>query len=540
MIDLSRTRRELLVEIEAPDVPGEPMSDITDPCVAATDAHVLLSGRGRDDLFPLLKLALSERFRTVPRLNLTLDLLMPLKNALGNAYKHGNATDPAKAVSVEIVLTRKGAFIAVTDQGPGFDVALTFRRFQEQQDYFMHFGIGFHNLHRAMSTVSYENGGRTVLLCYRPPEDTDSDPDHASSSWLPSACDSTDTPGESGRGDVLPKVLDAGWMQARLSAELAEFGNGQARLESCRVYEASGRAGDDCGNRYVLRVAVHDRGPAETRILTGRFHTSEAAARADFEAAADLREAMLSKGTRLAKHVWIPPVARLTREPRLVLYDFDSWLDLGEYLSCRGKLRSVRRCVGTFGRALARLHRSPCAFPDAEPGGADLQPMFARAEATLRTLPSGPELVDRLGISIQRVQETSTDKPQTLAAIHGALSWDCIRYGVDGEFYLFRFESCRRSDPRLDLGGFAADLLCFSLAAYDDAAYRIWSNAFVSKYNSKAEHPVREDDLQPYIVLALCERIQRAESRTKAGARLLLAALNAVLCERAIASEVSP
>ena len=38
MIDLSRTRRELLAEIEAPDAPGEPLSDITDPRVAATDA----------------------------------------------------------------------------------------------------------------------------------------------------------------------------------------------------------------------------------------------------------------------------------------------------------------------------------------------------------------------------------------------------------------------------------------------------------------------------------------------------------------------
>jgi len=62
MIDLSRTRRELLAEIEAPDIPCEPLSDITDPRVAATDARVCLSGRGRDDLFPLLKRALSERF----------------------------------------------------------------------------------------------------------------------------------------------------------------------------------------------------------------------------------------------------------------------------------------------------------------------------------------------------------------------------------------------------------------------------------------------------------------------------------------------
>ena len=168
MIDLSRTRRGLLAEIDAPDILGEPLSDITDPRIATTDnIHVRLCGHGRDDLFPLLKLALSERFRAVPLLNLTLDLLMPLKNAIGNAYRHGNAADPAKVICVEIVLTGKGAFIAVTDQGAGFDVAFTFQRFQEQENYFDHYGIGFRNLHRAKSTVTYENGGRTVLLCYR-------------------------------------------------------------------------------------------------------------------------------------------------------------------------------------------------------------------------------------------------------------------------------------------------------------------------------------------------------------------------------------
>ena len=64
------------------------------------------------------------------------------------------------------------------------------------------------------------------------------------------------------------------------------------------------------------------------------------------------------------------------------------------------------------------------------------------------------------------------------------------------------------------------------------AAYRLCSSAFVSKYNSKAAHPVCEDDLQPYIVLALCQRLQRAELRTKAGTAQLLAALDAVLCDR--------
>ena len=168
MINLSRTRAELLAEIDAPNLSGDPLSDLIDLRAASVDAHVRVCGRARDELFPLLKIALSERFAAVPRLQMIRDLLLPLKNILGNACKHGNGCDPAKVISVEIVLTAKGALIAVTDEGSGFDVALTFRRFQAQESYFANHGVGFRNLHRAISMVSYENGGRTVLLCFRP------------------------------------------------------------------------------------------------------------------------------------------------------------------------------------------------------------------------------------------------------------------------------------------------------------------------------------------------------------------------------------
>ena len=178
MIDLGKTRAMLLAEIGATEPAGEPLKDITDPRVATADADVRVSGRGREDLFPLLKIALSERFATVPRMRLIWDLIRPLKNVLGNAYKHGNGYDSTKTVSVELVLTRKGALIAVTDEGTGFDFALTFQRFQQQQAYFVNQGHGFRNLHRGLFTVSYADGGRTVLLCFRP---SMRDQDHASS-----------------------------------------------------------------------------------------------------------------------------------------------------------------------------------------------------------------------------------------------------------------------------------------------------------------------------------------------------------------------
>jgi hypothetical protein len=408
------------------------------------------------------------------------------------------------------VTTRKGTLVAITDEGTGFDAALTFRRFQEQQSYFVNHGSGFRNLHRALSTVSYQNGGRTVLLCFRPKEE----PEDASSSCPAPAYEPT---------------MDAQWILTCLS-ELPEFADGSARLESCRVYATGGDPGDDCGKRYVLRVASRDGGVAETRILTGRLHATEAAAKADFEAATRLHEVNISKSLLIPK-----PVARPAGEPRLVLYDFDPWMNMWEYLAYRRRLKAVRHCADRVGRALASLHQSRILLPGVEPDCIEegLQARVARAETTLQSLRAGADLVNRFLVSVQQFQRRATFMRQrTLAPIHGAFGWDCIHFGVDGCFYLSRFEACRRSDPGLDLGGFAADLLCFMLGSDDDGAYRMASDAFLSKYNSHAEHPIDEHDFQFYIALALCERLRRAEPSAKADTGRLLEALNAVLSDQ--------
>jgi anti-sigma regulatory factor (Ser/Thr protein kinase) len=508
MIDLSRTRAELLAEIDAPKLPGDPLSDLTDLRAASVNAHVRVCGRGRDELFPLLKIALSERFAAVPRLQIIRDLLLPLRNVLGNAYKHGNGCDPTKVISVEIVLTAKGALIAVTDEGGGFDVALTFRRFQGQESYFANHGVGFRNLHRSISMVSYENGGRTVLLCFRP---TVQNHDRALNSH------------------TLRKVLGAEWIQKRLS-ELPEFGKDGTRIESCRVYPARGCASDDCGNRYVLRLAGRNGRPAETRILTGRLHPTEAAAASDFEAATKLHDARISIKLHIPR-----PVALLAGEPRLVLYDFDPWMNLCEFFTHHGRIKTLRRIAIRVGLALAKLHCSQVGLRGAELDfvGEELQTMVVRSENYLQTLTCVPDLVNRFNAVAQRIESRAAlDRQRILSPIHGALGWDCIHYGVDGRFYLYRFETCRWSDPGLDLGGFAADLLCFTLASYNEDAYRICLDAFLGEYNSQAAHPMDKDDLLPYIALALVERLRRAEASAKADAGQLLAALNAVLTVR--------
>ena len=267
MIDLSRTRAELLAEIEATDSAGEPLSSIADPRVATSDARVRVCGHGRHDPFPLLKATLLERFAAAPRLQLIRDLLIPLRNALGNAFKHGNGRDPAKTISVELVLARKGALIAVSDEGAGFDVAVTFRRFQGDESYFVNQGAGFSNLHRAMSSVSYENGGRTVLLCYRPMED----PDHASPYYPASAGDPTTAPGETAaQGHAAYEPGSSRREEARSSkCEIRNPKSGidQGLLTSAATIGFSVRARGS--NQPINRIARVRQRPDPDRVLPG-------------------------------------------------------------------------------------------------------------------------------------------------------------------------------------------------------------------------------------------------------------------------------
>jgi anti-sigma regulatory factor (Ser/Thr protein kinase) len=507
----------MLAEIGAPNPPGDSLRDVTDPRVANGDVHVCVGCHGRDDVFPLLKAALLERFASVPRPDLIRDVLVPLKNALGNACKHGNRRDPAKRISVELTLTRQGALIAITDEGPGFNAARTFRRFQSQETYFVNHGSGFRNLHRAKSTVSYENDGRTLLLCYRPAAQSEDQP-----APFPAAVRN------SGPGSPPPKIVDPEWIR---TAALAGFAGGPSEIESCRVYATHGRAGDDCGNRYVLRVAGRHGQPPAMRTLTGRLHAAEADAEADFAAATRLREARISERVRIPR-----PVARPAGEPRLVLYEFDPWMNLWEYLNYRESLNSLRHSAERIGQTLAGLHRSRVAFTGGtdDSAGMDLSAMLARVATKLETQNAPRDLVDRFHSLVQRLHERELHgQPQRLVPIHGGFGWDCIHYGVDARFYLFRFEKCRQSYPGFDLGGYAADLLCFTLAAHDERAYRACTEILLNNYNTTAAHPVSADDLRSYVVLALAERLQRqAPDIETGGDRQLLAALDSALTEQ--------
>lgn len=503
MIDLDRTRAELLSEIGAPVSLGPPLTDLTDPGVRASDVHLLLRGHSRTELFPLLEVVLSERFAANLRSRSIRDLLVPLRSGLGNAEKRGNCGDPARSISVEIVLTAKGAVVAITDEGEGFDVARVSRHLRSRERYFTDYGRGFRTLDRAASVVTYENGGRTLLLRF-----------------LPATGDAAPVVADRAPG----KAADAEWLHSCLLAELKEFPSAPSKLESSRAAWVDGRDGATRDLRCVLRFGNGDGRPSEVRILTGRLHASADRAAADFDAAVQLHDRLGSTRVRIPR-----PIARLAGEPRLVLYDFDPWMNLAEYVADRENAPLLRRRAERVGQTLAILHGSGIVFDESEDDllGERYLGTRERARAGLTDRYADADFSSRLESVLRLVEaQAAAAGLRPRAPIHGRFGLDSVLYGVDGSFYLYRFEDCRMSDPGLDLGGFLADVLVLG----DEEASHAGSEGFLAGYSSKLRHATGPADLGLYVALALIERLARPKPRAKSEVDELLRQ-----CERSLA-----
>lgn len=486
MIDLGRTRAALLAEIAARELPGRPPAGPAALAAPGSDARLLVRGHTQDELFPLLEVVLSERFAAVPRSRLIRDLLVPLKTALGNAWKHGNGGDAARSITVEAVLTRRGAVVAVGDEGEGFDAARALERFRQRERYFTNFGAGFEKLERAGSRITWENGGRTLLL-----------------GFVSGTGDRADapTPAAESRG-----VFDGEWMLSRISAALPDL----AGIESCRVCAVPGNGSGETSVRYVLEV----RGE-KSRILTGRLHADADRAAADFDAARRLHEGLTSTRVRVPR-----PITRLAEEPRLVLYDFDPWMDLAEYAADREDPKLLARRAERVGQALATLHESGVSFPVVEPEllGERFRRTCARLRNGLAARGAGADSSSLLENVVRRIEARAATVRPRVAPIHGRFGLDRVQYGVDGCFYFYRFEDCRMSHAGLDLGGFLADLVLQG----DAETLRAGSDGLLAGYSSKRRREPAPPDPGLFVALALLERLDRGGPRSMPDADRLL------------------
>lgn len=170
MIDLHYSREQMLRDIRATEGAAL-VGGLADPAelaafVTLDQARLATEVSTPEAILASLESALAARFSSVPRERLQRDLLAPLKKALGNAYKRGNLMDPQKRITLEVVVTRTGVFVEISDEGAGFDVAGICARFAAGSRYFTHHGSGFRKFHKARAVISFAAGGRTFRACF--------------------------------------------------------------------------------------------------------------------------------------------------------------------------------------------------------------------------------------------------------------------------------------------------------------------------------------------------------------------------------------
>lgn len=167
MFDLNCTREQMLENISASNkVFTASYSTPLDSDLSQDEAHLCLKGKTPAELLPVLNESLFKRFSGIPMEDLIRDIISPLKKGVGNAYKRGNKRDPAKWITVEAIVTPKGAFISISDEGEGFDVEDTLGKFYRRETYFVHSGSGFRKFKKSNSLISYANNGSTLMICF--------------------------------------------------------------------------------------------------------------------------------------------------------------------------------------------------------------------------------------------------------------------------------------------------------------------------------------------------------------------------------------
>ncbi len=80
--------------------------------------------------------------------------------AVQNAIVHGNGSDQAKTVNVEVGTCRGGIFVEVADQGAGFD----YSRYGSLPTGSETAGEGIFVMHQLADRVEYSDGGRRVRM----------------------------------------------------------------------------------------------------------------------------------------------------------------------------------------------------------------------------------------------------------------------------------------------------------------------------------------------------------------------------------------
>jgi len=496
MIDLGRTREQMLAEIAAcDDAVPDAVEHPSDPrFLMSPQARLTMKGHTREELLAPLRTALRKRFRGVSHDHLMHDLVYVLKKGLGNAYKRGNLADPSRWITLDVVATDRGAMFSVSDDGEGFDVAGTHQRFLREQQYYTHGGSGLTTFEKSRSVVSYADGGRTLLVRFlcNPEPGVAAGPPTEAGSFGPAA--------------------DGALVKSALAA-LPAFRRVRSRMESCSVYVPKRQNLERPELEYVVEYREADTGPVKERRLNARLLPAHEA-RADFAVAQQLYKGAF-KGR---KSVRIPrPVAVMDDPASIALYRFDPTGDLRTYLKDVDDSAHLMTVVGHVADGLRAIHGSDIVvdLDETIDGARERLRETARRAATILAV------TDRgRGRRVEEIWREADDRadgltPCDAVPIHGRFGWDCILHDDSRRrLYLYRFEAARRSHPGFDIGGFIADLIRFYMVRKkrDPAVYSIAREVFLDAYRG-AQPLAWEADVGWYTVAGLLARLDRMLAR---------------------------
>jgi hypothetical protein len=469
MLDLTRTRQRLLEEIGA-----------------TPDARPTLVVRGATpaELLPVLDESLARCFADVTRERRAQELLVPLKKAVGNAYKWGNRRDASRRITVAAVVTPAGAVVSVSDEGEGFDAQAILEGLRGGRRYFTHGGSGFDHFERSRSKISYGDGGRTLLLRFL--RDAGVELSEETRERLGTAAD-----GEA--------------MKRRFERELPPFRAGERRLEGCRAFlrETSAAAAPEI--QYVLEQSDASSGEPSRWQLTGRL-LPQPAARTEFQTL----HALADPGSRPVGCAVFPRPVALLDDPSMVV------LELGPSQDLRSRVRKLAHAeewkplLVALARGLRAVHDGRQAPGATETVGEAIEAQHAAWDAIRRTLRrAGGGRDARAGVVFQRLsQRAEALAPAAPTPIHGAFGWDCVA-SIEGQLYVYGFERSRRSHPGFDLGGFLADLFRFH-ALREDAGdlSRAGRETFLDAYAGGGRR-AWFDELPFFEAAALIPRLER-------------------------------
>ncbi len=489
MIALQQSKAALLESIGASAaLAGSPPCAFTTPAFSTRrQVRACLRGTTKEALRAVLEPALLQRFADCAEEQLFDELLYPLKKALGNAQKWGNQHDPHKQITVECIATPQGALFAITDEGPGFDVAATLAAQQAHTTYFTHGGSGFNLFAKISTIVSYADGGRTLLLCFQ------SNHRHG-------------TPVNEATCAQLGPLAAVAYMQPQLETVLRQVTGARAQVRACTIYEPTMPASTAPELRYHLTWQVAATAPLQEEVMLGRV-LDKAVARREF--------AILQ---HIAPHIDAAraPIGIL---PPLALLEDDTFLLLRgnptgnlhhhlRYLKKRGDFADLLELMQKIGTGLRLLHAiepPPCAPHLAEEHATRAVP-FRYHRPAAAAAASHP-LVERLALLAGDLAPRLPWQ-QDNRLIHGALDWDHLLYQGKA-LYFFGFEASGIGHLARDVGTLLAELTYHYLLRKKTKIeqFQAAQQAFMAGYFTDNRTPWQAD-LPLFVAWALLHKLE--------------------------------